>query len=209
MGYDNAEAAVKITEIKVQVRRSSRFSVFVDGKYSFSLSEAGLLEQKLFVGQELDAAEIKKLNQASADDKIYGNVLRFVAMRPRSEWEIHSYLQRKQVSPALVNAILNKLSKSGFVDDLKFAQAWIENRRLLRLSSKRKLQQELRAKRVSDEAIKQVLAEGEVDERQILRDLITKKRAQTRYRDDQKLMQYLARQGFGYDDIKAVMNETE
>lgn len=196
---------MKITEIKAQVRRTGRFSVFVDGKYSFSLSESGLLEQKLFVGQELDAAEVKRLKQTSVDDKIYGNALHYVAMRQRSEWEIRNYLHRKQASPALADLLLNKLSKNGFINDVKFAQAWVENRRLLRPTSKRKLQQELRAKRVSDEAISQALTEHEIDERQALREVIAKKRA--RYPDNLKLMQYLARQGFGYDDIKAVLQD--
>jgi regulatory protein len=196
---------MKITAIKAQVRRAGRFSVFVDDKYAFSLSEAGLLDQKLFVGMELDAADVKRLKQASSDDKLFGLVLRFVAMRSRSEWEIRSYLQRKQAPPALTDRILNKLSVNGFVDDLKFATAWVESRRLLRPTSKRKLQQELRAKRVSDEIIGQVLAGDETDERALLRELITKKRH--RYPDQLKLMQYLVRQGFSYGDAKAMMRE--
>src|SRR6266436_923247 len=134
---------MKVTAIKAQVKRAGRFSIFVDDKYSFSLSDTALLEHKLFVGRELDASEVKQLKQASSDDKLYGNVLRYVAMRPRSEWEIRSYLQRKNSPTALADQILNKLSVNGLVNDLKFAQAWVESRRLLRPTSKRKLQQEL------------------------------------------------------------------
>jgi SOS response regulatory protein OraA/RecX len=42
-------------------------------------------------------------------------------------------------------------------------------------------------------------------EEQALQELITKKRRQLRYQDSQKLMQYLARQGFGYEDIKSAL----
>ena len=192
---------MKITAIKAQVKRAGRLSIFVDGKYSFSLSESGLLEQKLFVGQELEAADIVRLKQVSSDDKLFGLVLHYVAIRPRSEWEIRCYLQRRKSPAPLADQILNKLSANGLADDAKFAQAWVENRRLLRPTSKRKLQQELRAKRVSDEVIGQVLAADETDERALLRELIAKKRQ--RYPDKLKLMQYLARQGFSYDDIKS------
>ena len=44
---------MKITDIKAQVRRAGRYSIFVDGKYAFSLSDTALLEQKLKLGQEL------------------------------------------------------------------------------------------------------------------------------------------------------------
>lgn len=195
---------MKITAIKARARQAGRYSVFVDGKYSFSLSEPGLLEHRLFVGQELEAADIKQLKQTASDDKLHSNALHFVTMRPRSEWEIRSYLQRKRAPPSLANQVLNRLSVNGFVDDAKFAQTWVESRRLLHSTSKRKLQQELRTKRVSDEVIGQVFVADEHNERAALRELIAKKRAH--YPDTLKLMQYLVRQGFSYEDIKAEIN---
>jgi len=42
-----------------------------------------------------------------------------------------------------------------------------------------------------------------------LRELIAKKRQQSRYQDKLKLMQYLSRQGFGYGDIKTVLEEDD
>jgi regulatory protein len=196
---------VKVTEIKAQVKTAGRYSIFIDGKYSFSLSDVALLEQHVRIGQELSKEQVDVLKQLSQDDKMFGATLRYVGIRPRSEWEMRSYLQRKHASPALVGSILNKLSKSGIIDDLAFAKAWVESRRLLRPTSKRKLQQELRAKRVSDEVIGQVLAADAADERLVLQELAVKKRG--RYVDDMKLMQYLVRQGFSYDDVKAVVQE--
>lgn len=196
---------MNITAIKQQVKLKGRYSIFVDGKYAFSLSEGALLDQKLMLGQELDEARLKELKQESADDKVYGLALRYATMRQRSEWEIRSYLERKKTSPALADVILNRLSEYGYVDDEKFARMWIENRRLLRPISLRKLQQELRTKRVPNEVVDKVLAEDETDELTALRELAAKKRP--RYSEDLKLMQYLARQGFSYDDIKTVLAE--
>lgn len=196
---------MKITTIRQQERRNDRYSIYVDNKYSFSLSEAALLESKLTTGQELTADQIKAYEQLSAEDKIYGNALRYVAMRQRSRWEMETYLKRKEAAPALAEQIISKLSDLGFVDDLAFAQAWIENRHLLRPTSKRKLQQELRAKHVANDIIEQVLRQDETTDREELQTMIARKRRQTKYQDDTKLMQYLARQGFGYEDIKAAL----
>jgi SOS response regulatory protein OraA/RecX len=49
----------------------------------------------------------------------------------------------------------------------------------------------------------------EGDEHNALREIIERKRKQTKYQDDLKLMQYLARQGFNYDDIKSELNRQE
>src|SRR5262249_44377478 len=129
-------------------KQKDRYSIFVDGKYAFSLSEVALLESTLSSGQELNEAGLKHWKQEAADDKVTGIAFRYAAMRPRSTWEMEQYLKRKNASPALAEKILSKLSTIDLVNDLAFAKAWVANRRLLRPTSKRKLQQELRAKRV-------------------------------------------------------------
>jgi regulatory protein len=198
---------MKITGITQQVKRRDRYSIFVDGKYAFSLSESGLLEQRLATGQEFDATRLAALKEASGADKAYGNALRYVAMRPRSTWEMEAYLRRKAVDEPVAERIMQRLQGSGLLDDMAFATAWVSTRRLLRSSSKRRMQMELKQKRVPEAIIDRVLQEDETDERDALREVVAKKRA--RYPDRTKLMQYLARQGFSYDDISAVLNEND
>lgn len=198
---------MKITKIASQVKRADRFSIFVDEKYSFSLSADQLLAQKLAVGDELAASDVKKLKQLSADDKIYNAALNYIAIRQRSRWEIESYLARKKASPELASDIIAGLEKLGLINDEQFARAWIENRKLLNPRSHRKLVAELRSKRVPDEIITEVLEKNTEEEREILKLLVERKRHQTKYKDDLKLAQYLSRQGFNYDDIKSVLSE--
>jgi len=194
---------MKITAIKQQVKRTDRYSLFVDGVYAFSLSEGALVAQGLASGQELTGAELQALKKAAGLDKAYGNALRYVAMRPRSEWELHDYFRRKGIDDEAATQIADRLRGLGLLDDLDFARTWLANRRLLKATSKRRLRLELQQKRVPDDIISQVLTEDEADERSVLAELIAKKSA--RYPDRQKFMQYLARQGFGFDDIKAAL----
>jgi len=194
-----------ITAIKQQVKRKDRYSVYVDGAYSFSLSESGLIESRLASGQELDGNQLDDLKKAAGLDKAYGNALRYVAMRQRSEWEMQDYFRRKGVDAEAGAQIIGRLRDLGMLNDLSFAQAWVANRRLLKATSKRRLRLELSQKHVPSDVIDQVLREDETDERDMLRALVAKKQA--RYPDRQKFMQYLARQGFGFDDIRSVLDE--
>jgi len=196
---------MKITAIKQQVKRTDRYSIFVDDKYAFSLSESGLIASGLASGQELTLAELKNLKKDAGLDKAYYNALRYVAMRARSEWEIGLYLQRKEVDKDAAAEVVRRLRRANLLNDLDFARAWVGSRRALKSTSKRRLRLELLQKHVPNDVIDQVLAEDETDERASLRDLIEKKRR--RYPDQQKLMAYLARQGFSYDDIKSVLAE--
>jgi regulatory protein len=200
---------MKITAIKQQVKRPDRYSFFVEGKYAFSLSENALLESGLTSGKELSKEELATYKQLSQDDKLYNRALRYIALRPRSTWEMETYLDRKGASPALIEQILNKLTKLDLLNDRKIAQAFVNDRRLLRPTSRRKLMAELRKKRIPDEIIQSALGSEESDEQSALKSVIVTKRRQTKYQDDLKLMQYLARQGFMYDDIKHAMQESE
>lgn len=200
---------MKITAIRSQVKRTDRYSVFVDGQYVFSLSDSALLESKLIAGQEITPADVKRFKQLSADDKLYNNALAYAALRPRSTWEMEQYLRRKKSPPELEKRILSKLSKIGLTDDEVFARSWVDNRRLLKPISRRKLTLELRAKRVPDEIARRVLDEDGTDEHAVLKELVARKRKQSRYQDDQKLMQYLAGQGFDYGDIKTALEDPD
>ncbi|MDB5185065.1 MAG: regulatory protein RecX [Candidatus Saccharibacteria bacterium] len=200
---------MKITSITQQVKTAGRYSVFVEGKYSFSLSEAVLVSSQIASGQELDAAQLSAYKKLSADDKLYSRALRYAAMRSHSEWEVRFYLQRKEAPPDFIDEALRKLRDLGLVDDFKYAQNFVHDRRLLKPTSKRKLLMELRKKRVTHEAIEAALAEDEGTDSSALIEVIARKRRQSKYQDDTKLMQFLARQGFGYDDIKRALRLAE
>lgn len=199
---------MKISSIRQQQKRADRYSIYIDDKYAFSLSELELLNLGLKIGQELSREEQRHLAETAALDKAYDQVLNYLAIRPRSEYEIHTYMRQKKYDPGTSRKILNRLSEKGRLNDEAFARAWVENRRLLKPVSKRRLRLELRQKRIANDIIDRVLAADETDERGVLKELVERKRKQSRYQDDLKLMQYLMRQGFNYEDVKSVMGET-
>lgn len=199
---------MNITKIEAQIKTPGRYSVFVDGQFAFGISELGLINSGLRIGQELLNDELESLKDQAKTDKVYNQTLSLIMRRPRSKWEIESYLKRKGHGQAMRVEIINMLSEKNFVDDEDFARRWIESRRLLKNTSRRKLTMELKQKRVPDEIIDAVLTEDDTDEVQVIKAEIAKKRRTSRYRDDTKLMQYLARQGYRYDDIKKALQET-
>ena len=197
---------MKITAIKQQAKRPDRYSIFIDGKYSFSLSETALLDAKIASGQNLEKEQVREFKQISADDKIYQQALKYAAMRPRSVGEMEFYLSyKKQASPSLSEEILNKLSNIGMLNDEKFAEMFINDRLLFKPTSLRKLKVELKKKKISQEIIERVLHDKK--DNSTINLVIASKRRQKKYQDDEKLMQYLARQGYSYGDIKNALVE--
>lgn len=194
-----------VTSINQQTRNQSRYSVYVDGKYTFSLSDSQIRQSGLLVGRELSEEDVEKWKRESDEGKVLDRTLRWLAIRPRSEWEIEDYLKRKDVHEDLAHKVTEQLRGFGYIDDKAFAESWVRSRRMLKSSSKRRLRQELQQKRISSDIIDVVLAEDEIEDSRMLDDLIEKKGKQTRYQEDEKLIAYLARQGFNYSDIKEAL----
>jgi regulatory protein len=198
---------MKITSIKQQVKRTNRYSVYVDETYTFSLSESALLASGLASGQELTAEQIADYKKLSVDDKLYNRALQYVAMRPRSTWELKTYLQRKDATDAFIADAIQKLTRLGLLNDEAYAASFVRDRQLLRPTSRRKLALELKKKHIAEEYIANALSSEAVNELDSLEQVIAKKRRQLKYQDNDKLMQYLARQGFSYGDIKSALNQ--
>lgn len=198
---------MKITSIKQQQKRLDRYSIYVDEKYTFSLGEDDLVSAGLHKGQEVTEVDLKKYKQDSLIGKAYDRTIRYLALRPRSKWEIEDYLKRKNYDEPVIMAVIEKVSAKGYIDDEKFTRSWVETRQLLNPRSKKQLAMELHKKRINSEIIETVLSELTDDnELSQLKDLITRKQKQTRYQDEQKLLAYLARQGYRYDLIKQALS---
>ncbi len=200
---------MKITAIKQQVKRVDRYSIYADEKYLFSFSEGELLASGIRIGQVLDESRLAELKDKAVIDKAYDRTINLVSRRPRSEWELQDYLKRKDYEPQVRDVVIEKLRGRGYVNDEDFAKRWVENRRLLKPMSARRLSQELRQKRISDDIIQRTLEADETDEVDVLKELVERKRKQTKYKEDVRLMQYLARQGFSYELIKQAMSQEE
>lgn len=209
---------MKITAINLQVRDDNRVNISIDGRYQFSLDVLQLTELGLKVGHECDDDELAFLKQESDFGKVYGRALEYCLMRPHSQKEVRDYLFRKTrpsrtktgdikqgISSSISSRVFDRLMDRGYLDDVKFATYWVENRSMAKGISRRKLISELSSKGVNSAIIEQVICDNDRNDNDEIKKIIIKKRS--RYPDDQKLMAYLARQGFNFDDIKNAISD--
>ena len=214
---------MKITNLTAQQRDPNRVNVSVEGKYRFSLDVAQIVSLGVKVGREYTEQELAELEQESQFGKLYGRALEYCLMRPHSAREVRDYLWRKTratryrskktgelkerpgVSRVLVDRVYKRLVEKAYIDDEKFTRYWVENRNQTKGMSQRKLEAELRAKGVANDIIERNLRDSLRNDTDELQKIIAKKRR--RYPDEQKFMQYLACQGFSFDDIKTALRE--
>jgi regulatory protein len=193
---------MKITAIKQQVKKPERVSIFVDGKYEFSLSLDELVKYRLKNNDELDKADVKKYKKISEDGKLRARSLEWLLNRPHSEREFRDYLYRKKTEPEQLESLVEEMTGKGYLDNAKFA-AWFIELQGRRGKSDRAIRAELFRKGISGEMADGVITENAGGEVARLRRAIEKKRKLSRYKNDpQKLMQYLVGKGFSWQLIK-------
>jgi regulatory protein len=189
----------KVTAVKVQKRRRDRVSVFLDGEYAFALQ--GAVAAELRVGQDLTDREIEALQRRDAAEVGHERALHYLSFRPRSEWEMRRYLQRKGLDDDGIDSVLSRLRQARLIGDQDFARFWVENRGAFSPRGPWALRGELRRKGIDRSIIDSVL--GDVDEEAGAMQVAERAARRLASLDEQafrrRLLGRLQRRGFSYD----------
>lgn len=203
----------RITDLKPQTKRTDRYNVYLDGVYKFPVSANTVLTAGLHVGLEISEEDLLQVQKTAEIGNAHDKALNYLDLRQRSTKELRDYLYRKEFDQEVIQAVIDRLTKAGLLNDEEFARAWIRDRTLLKPRSKRALSAELFAKGVSRETADLVLSELDGDnELSALQDSINRKLRQTKYatrENDDKLIAALAREGYKYADIKSCLPQKD
>ncbi len=191
-----------ITALEVQKRNQERVSVYLDGEFAFGLPaiEAAHLHR----GQALSETEIAALRALDDMTRAVDHAARLLARRPYSRAEIRRSLTAKGFVPETVDGALARLESLGYVDDLAFAQFWVENRERFRPRSPQTLRHELRQKGLAADVIETALSTLDARESAMraAQELLRRLRGRTRSEVENRLGAFLARRGFSYDTAR-------
>ncbi|WP_376985704.1 regulatory protein RecX [Aquipuribacter hungaricus] len=132
-------------------------------------------------------------------------VLRRLAMGPRTRAQLREAVLSKDVPEPVADAVLDRFTAVGLVDDAEFAREWVRIRHRDKGLSRRALADELRRKGVDPELVEAALdgadgVDGD-DERAAAEALVARRLPSTRGVDHPKrvnrLVGMLARKGYG------------
>jgi len=197
--------ARKITALKLQKRNKNRVSVYLDGEYAFGLAK--IVVAWLKVGQELTDDKINQLKEQDTIEVALQTAINYLSFRPRSEDEVRKNLKKKGIQVHVIEEVIERLQRGGFVDDQKFAELWIENRSEFRPRSNRVLRMELRQKGIPDKIIDSVTSN--IDEGYLAYQAALKQARKYRGLEWQefrkKMYGFLARRGFDYGIISTII----
>lgn len=146
---------------------------------------------------------------------------RFLAVRPRSEFELRKKLagvKKREREGALIEEAVDKLKKQKLIDDKEFVRWWVEQRIKFKPKGLRAIRQELKMKGVSEEliglaALGDLISESGESEAEMAKKLVCgfqlKWQNSSKREWREKAMAYLKRRGFGWETIKEAVDVWE
>ncbi len=140
--------------------------------------------------------------------------LRILTYREHSITELKRKLQRKGYNEEILQILLNRLEEVNLLNNTRFAQLWIENRKRKGTYGRKRIIQELKQKGISISIINKLLetefdyeTELELAIKQAQKKLnIIKKREHNKLKQHSKLYNFLIRRGFDGEIVSKVIN---
>jgi regulatory protein len=194
-----------VTALKAKAGRKGRVHVYLDGRYAFSL--VGVLAARLKLGQEITEGEVDALQREDEVEVAYQRALGLIRRRPRAERELRMRFERARLPLVTQDAVIDRLRQSGLIDDVGFAEAWVENRSAFRPRAARMLRFELRQKGVSGAAIEAALVGYDEEAAAVDAGRKASRRMMQLSEIDfrRRMSQFLARRGFDHATISPVV----
>ena len=141
------------------------------------------------------------------EQEAYLQLAALCAQAEHCQQEMRDKMRRWELDEIVQNRIIDRLIKERYVDDERYARAFVKDKIRYNKWGRRKVQQALWQKRIDADIQQRVL--DEIDEKEyldILRPLLKQKRKSIRAASDYELNQKLARfalsRGFTFDIIR-------
>lgn len=201
-----------ITKIEKQKNNPKRYSIFVDDKFAFGISEIDLLYYKLKENETIDEEEYTYILDNIVLKQAKDKALKYLSYKIRSKAQVVKKLEDEMFPEHIINKVLNILEKYNYINDENFAKIYIKNAVDMKGYGQFRISYNLENMGVSKDIFEKYLYDTNfIDEKKKAVQLLEKKTKNINistitYKNKQKFYTYLAQRGFSYDCIKYAFN---
>ena len=149
-----------------------------------------------------------------SEKEAYLTLAALCAQAEHCQWEMLEKMRRWEVPEEAQARVMQRLVKERYVDDERYARAFVKDKIRYNKWGRRKVDQALWQKHIDEDIRKRVL--DEVDDEEylgVLRPLLKQKRKSTKansdYEVNQKLMRFAMGRGFTFDIIRQCIDVEE
>ena len=201
---------MQITDIKSVSK--TKFKVYLDGQFAFTLYKGELFRYRIQEDRELSEEVYQEIREKVVLKRAKLRAMHLLNDMDRTESQLRTKLLNGDYPADIVDEAIAYVKSFGYINDESYIRRFIESKK--NSKSKKEIYALLMKKGVDMEQVQEILSEyyGAEDSLNAIRDLLRKKRYDPKSATDQemrKIYGYLARKGFGYEDIRQVIQINE
>lgn len=203
---------MQITSVEKNKKNKEKFSVYIDGRFSFSIAEDDYLSLHLYDKSELSQDEIDYIKNTINFRAAKNCALKYLSYKLRTEKEVRMKLQDDGFDSDSVEKALEELTALGYINNKIFVQKYVYDRSKLKPKSKKLIKMELLGKGIQEDIIDEVLNDWNVDEASVAESLVKRKFGKYDLADEKikrKAYMFLKHRGFSHDVIESAIGKME
>jgi regulatory protein len=151
------------------------------------------------------------MKKETTEQEAYLQLAALCAQAEHCQQEMRDKMKRWEMAPEVQERVIARLIKERYIDDERYARAFVKDKIRYNKWGRRKVQQELWMKHIDDDIQQRVLSE--VDDTEylaVLKPLLKQKaksiKAENDYELTQKLVRFALGRGFTYDIIRQCLD---
>ncbi len=147
-----------ISKIEAQKGQKDKYSIFLDGTFALGVHADTLLAHGLKEGMVLDEKALVRLIRDVHVKEAVRRGIQYIGYRQRTKREVADRLERLEYTPDQIKAALDALEAMGLLDDMRYAETFVDTRQSR--YGRRRLRLELKARGISDAIADRALDDG-------------------------------------------------
>jgi len=154
------------------------------------------------------------MKKETTEQEAYLQLAALCAQAEHCQQEMRDKMKRWEMAPEIQERVIVRLIKERYIDEERYARAFVKDKIRYNKWGRRKVQQGLWMKRINDDIQQRVL--NEVDDEEylaVLKPLLKQKaksiKAESDYERNQKLVRFAFGRGFTYDIIRQCLDVDE
>lgn len=197
-----------MTVTNIEAVTKTRYKVYVDEQFAFVLYKGELSRYHVAVGEEIPEEIYKEIYQEVIVKRAKLRALHLLNDMGRTEAQLRQKLKQSDYTEEVIEEAIRYVKSFGYVNDAEYARNFIINRK--EKKSRKELYLLLVQKGLNAELLDQVFEESYDDNSSIeaIEAIMKKKRYNPETAtntETQKILAYLTRKGFQYEDIRQVL----
>ncbi len=199
-----------ITSAEKSRKYKDRLLIYIDGRFSFTISEEDYITLNLYENPELTQETLDYIKNTLNFKEAKSIAVRYLSMKLRTEEEVKVKLKSCGFDNECIENVTEELKAIGYINNKLYAQKYVFDRSKLKPLSKKLMKQELLSKGIAEDIADEVLDDWKVEDIDVAENLLKRRFGKYDLSDDKVLKRaytFLLHRGFSYEVIKKAIQE--